>query len=266
MLCKHCGAENSNKSRFCANCAMPLDHSQAKLVCSNCGTENVNTAKFCSECAEQLGGKSQPKQQPKQQPRQQTKTNIKTSSDVKKPIYKRVWFWLLIVFVVIPFSFIFFIGMLVGIVDVASEGSIEEVTQIEKRVDKELESLVKELDEETQKVVEIEEEKPKEPKYVVTVDKLMEDLRSNALKASNTYKDEYIELTGVLSTIDSSGKYITLREINNEWAFITVTCNISSEHFDSVMEFEKGQKMTVFGTITSVGEVLGYSLKVDKIK
>ena len=101
---------------------------------------------------------------------------------------------------------------------------------------------------------------------VVISDQLIAELRENALRASNTYKGEYVEVTGRLSNIDSSGKYFSISEINNEYSFDSILCNIKEEHLDTVSDFTKDQKVTVVGTIKSVGEVLGYSLDVDYIK
>lgn len=262
MICKHCGTENGNKSRFCNSCAMPLEQGSNNVVCSNCGSENNITAKFCGNCAKSLNSNQPNTKQPTQSRQQTTKVQGRKQNEVinKKLLYKRVWFW-----------FMFLLCMLYGITDVAINKSLEtRVTQVEekiqKEVDKEIGSVIVELEKiEGEKEVIKEQDVIQEPKYVITVDKLMEDLNSNALKASNTYKGEYIELTGKLSTIDSSGCYFALGELNNDWAFITVLCRINEEHLGVVMELKEDQRVTVTGTITDVGGVLGYTLKVDKI-
>lgn len=101
---------------------------------------------------------------------------------------------------------------------------------------------------------------------VVTSDQLIADLRENALKASNTYKGAYVEVTGKLNNIDSSGDYFTISEINNKYSFDSIMCYVKEEHVQTVSNFKTDQKVTVVGTIKSVGEVLGYSLDVDYIK
>jgi len=110
------------------------------------------------------------------------------------------------------------------------------------------------------------EPEPKAPPMVVTVDNLISELDANALKASNTYDGQYVELTGELSNIDSSGGYFSLSPLNDEFSFNTVLCNISEEHLDTVENFTSNQQVTVTGTITSVGEVMGYTLEVETIK
>lgn len=100
----------------------------------------------------------------------------------------------------------------------------------------------------------------------VTVDELMSALEENALKASEKYNGMYVELTGELSSIDASGDYFSLLPANDDWAFTGVQCDIEEEHLDKVMEFKSEQSVTVIGTITDVGEVLGYWLDVESIK
>ena len=101
---------------------------------------------------------------------------------------------------------------------------------------------------------------------VLTTDDLFDALDKNALKASKTYKEQYVELTGKLTTIDSSGDYFSIGSLTEEFSFASILCNISKEHLDAVMEFEEGQEVTVTGTISDVGEVLGYTVKVESIK
>ncbi|KAF1084317.1 tRNA-anti-like protein [Sporotomaculum syntrophicum] len=107
---------------------------------------------------------------------------------------------------------------------------------------------------------------PQEPPMVVTVAKLVSDLDNNALNASNTYKGEYVEVTGTLVNIDSSGGYFTLEPYNDSFTFTNVQCFIEEEHLDAVAKFTDNQQVTVVGTITDVGEIMGYSLEVETIK
>ena len=107
---------------------------------------------------------------------------------------------------------------------------------------------------------------PKAAPMVVTADKLVEDLKGNALNASETYKGKYIELTGELSNIDSGGKYFSIAPMNDDFSFTSVKCDITKEHIDTVSKFTEKQKVTVTGTMTDVGEIMGYTLKVESIK
>lgn len=101
---------------------------------------------------------------------------------------------------------------------------------------------------------------------VVTVDDLVDALEENALKASETYKGAYLELTGTLTNIDSSGKYFSIGILADDFSLTTVLCNIDKEHLETVMNFKSKQKVTVIGTVKNVGEVLGYTFQVETIK
>lgn len=99
-----------------------------------------------------------------------------------------------------------------------------------------------------------------------SVNDMISDLNSNAMKASKKYKDQYIEITGKLSNIDSNGKYISLSS-DDEFSLYNVQCYIMDDaQTEKVMEMEMDQQVTLKGKCTDVGEVLGYSLDIDEIE
>lgn len=100
----------------------------------------------------------------------------------------------------------------------------------------------------------------------ISVAELNEALDTNPLNASNTFKNLKVRLTGKLSNIDSSGDYFNLIAANEDYAFRSVMCKIKESHLDKVMDFENNQMITVVGEITSVGEVLGYTVEVENIE
>lgn len=98
-----------------------------------------------------------------------------------------------------------------------------------------------------------------------TVTELSEDLDSNALKAADKYKGQYVELTGRLSVIDSNSKYISIVDSTDEWAITGVQCYIKNdEQKQVVMDMSIGDEIVVKGKITDVGEVLGYFLDMTE--
>lgn len=100
-----------------------------------------------------------------------------------------------------------------------------------------------------------------------TVDEMMGALKSNAMNASTTYKDQYVEITGTLSVIDASGKYISLVPSNDEYAILGVQCYMQDDAQKSkVAEMSIGDSVTLKGKVTDVGEVLGYGLDIDEIE
>ena len=109
-------------------------------------------------------------------------------------------------------------------------------------------------------------QQPKAAPMVVTADKLVEVLKGNALNASDTYKGKYVEVTGQLSTIDSGGKYFSIAPMDGSFSLTNIMCNITPEQKATVSKFTSKQKVTVTGTITDVGEIMGYTMKVESIK
>lgn len=165
------------------------------------------------------------------------KTCPKCGGKNKKPIYKRPWFIVLIALIVI------------GAISSAG-GNGDKKTDSGKTGESKAEETVKE-----------------EINYTAyNVSELMSDLDGNAMKASDKYKDQYVELTGKLNNIDSNGKYIDIVPSNDDFVIMGVQCYIKSDEQKTVvMDLTIGDTIVVKGKITDVGEVLGYSLNIDDI-
>lgn len=99
----------------------------------------------------------------------------------------------------------------------------------------------------------------------VTADQLLDALDENALKASHDYLDKRIRIEGRLSNIDASGEYFTLDRKKGRFSFADIHMSIEPEHRDAVMKFTADQIVVATGTITDVGEVLGYRVRVETI-
>lgn len=102
----------------------------------------------------------------------------------------------------------------------------------------------------------------------VSIRDMLDALESNALKAEDTYMDKYIQFTGYLDQIDSGGSYITVKAMDaGEWDFMDrIQCGIETEEQkNAVMEMNSGDKVTVKGKVTMVGDVLGYYVEMDSI-
>lgn len=102
------------------------------------------------------------------------------------------------------------------------------------------------------------------PAVKVTATQLISDLESNALSAKNTWNDKRVTITGTLSNIDASGDYFSLQG-TNDFSFTNIQIFIDDKFVDTVSGFTKGQKVTVTGDITDVGEILGYSVDAVSI-
>ncbi len=54
MICKNCGHENSDNSKFCSVCGAQLDPNNNVIKCSNCGQENDANNNVCINCGTPL--------------------------------------------------------------------------------------------------------------------------------------------------------------------------------------------------------------------
>lgn len=110
------------------------------------------------------------------------------------------------------------------------------------------------------------EEESKEIEYIsVTATQLSDELSNNAMKAQNDYKGKYIEVSGKLGNIDSSGKYIGI-DSDKDFDFTNIQCYIKSdEQKEKIMNMSKGDAITIKGYCKDVGELLGYSIDINEI-
>lgn len=165
----------------------------------------------------------------------------------KKPIYKRWWFIVLAVFLGISI-----IGSLGGGDDTETADTSGTNNTVSANVSENQQS-----------------QKTQEPEITYTVysvAELVNDLDTNALKASEKYKNQYVELTGRLDSIDSSGSYISIKPGVEKYEYTGVTCYIKTpEQKTVVMDMEIGDTVVVKGKITDVGEFLGYYLNIDEV-
>ena len=96
---------------------------------------------------------------------------------------------------------------------------------------------------------------------------MVRDLENNAAAAQKKYKGQYLKVSGKLGTIDSDMSYISIEA--EGFSLINVHCNLkegdkAQENY--VMNLSKGQWVTAYGKITDVGEVMGYTMAVDKFE
>lgn len=119
------------------------------------------------------------------------------------------------------------------------------------------------------------EQKPKDKEQkakeytAVEVTTMDEDLKNNAAAAQKKYKGKNLKVTGRVNVIDSDGSYISIVDTSNPYAILGVRCDINKKdkaQEDYVLNIKKDQIVTVCGTISDVGEVFGYSMKVDKFE
>ena len=105
-----------------------------------------------------------------------------------------------------------------------------------------------------------------EPAIVVSAQEMIEVLEANALNAKNTYEGKRVTVSGFVGNIDASGDYFALDPEPDALVFTGIQVQTSEEFRDQVSSFSKGQAVTVTGTVTDVGEVMGYSLEAETIE
>lgn len=100
----------------------------------------------------------------------------------------------------------------------------------------------------------------------VTVDELKKALDDNPMRAKETYKNAYIEVTGKLDNIDASEKYISLIGANDWVSFVGAQCYTKNDYQKAqVREMNNGDMITLRGKCTYVGEIMGFQIDIDSI-
>ncbi|WP_173663267.1 OB-fold protein [Selenomonas ruminis] len=102
----------------------------------------------------------------------------------------------------------------------------------------------------------------------VDINVLMNDLEINAASASKKYKGKYVRITnGRITNIDSDGDYFTLEPLTENLTLASVHCSIESKKIKKqLLSLRNGERIIVYGHITDVGDIIGYSLDTQKIE
>lgn len=99
---------------------------------------------------------------------------------------------------------------------------------------------------------------------------LIKEAKDNAASANQNYKKKDVKITGGrILNIDSDLKYITIEGTDPNYTMLHVRCDVKNDNKelkDSILKLKKGQSVTVYGTITDVGDLMGYYLKLDKVE
>ena len=187
-------------------------------ICKACGAQIASSAKICPNC----GAKN------------------------KKPIYKRVWFIILAIVVIL------------GIGGAALGGGGDKPTSDEPAVSNDVSAdATNETEAKTEKKVEYES---------ISADQLSTDLESNAAAAKDKYAGNYYAISGTLGNIDSDGSYFNI-DTSDEWDFTNIQCFIQDDsQLEKIKSMSKGDSLVVKGKVTDVGELLGYSIDIDSIE
>lgn len=99
----------------------------------------------------------------------------------------------------------------------------------------------------------------------VTVDQLNRELEENAMRAENSWNDKNVVMAGYLDNIDNDGMYFTILG-EDKWGAVTCRLNKNEEVRNIIMNQSTGDAIVVYGKISSIGEVIGYTVDVDKVE
>ncbi|MBQ4155868.1 MAG: hypothetical protein IJD90_03585 [Clostridia bacterium] len=156
---------------------------------------------------------------------------------IKKPILKRWWFWFIIVIVIFA-------------VAVAGGSSDDSQTNTSSENSTTISTTVK-----------------KQTYEKVDLRTMIDDLKENALKAEKTYQDKYVRINARITGFDSDGNYVSVEPVNAEqFDFTSVTCEINNdEQLNFLLEKSTGDTVVIKGQVTSVGELLGYTIVIDDV-
>ena len=102
------------------------------------------------------------------------------------------------------------------------------------------------------------------------VNVLIKEAKENAAAAKQNYGKKDVKIVGgVIGNIDSDVKYVQIDGTDPNYSLIHIRCDVNSKNKDlkdAILKLKKGQSVTVYGTVTDVGDIMGYSLKLDKIE
>ena len=104
------------------------------------------------------------------------------------------------------------------------------------------------------------------PAVVTTAQEMIDLLEDNALKAKDTYENKQVTVSGVVGSIDASGNYFALDPAPDSFILTGIQVDTDEKFRDQILTFTAGQKITITGKITNVGELIGYSLEAETIK
>lgn len=101
----------------------------------------------------------------------------------------------------------------------------------------------------------------------VDLQDMLDELNANALRAEEKYQGKYIEITGKIKLFDSDGMYVALTPYDAaEWSFEMALCYLTDPtHKTFLLEKNVGDMVTVRGKVFSIGEVIGYGVRIVEI-
>ncbi|MBR4151583.1 MAG: hypothetical protein IKT98_01330 [Selenomonadaceae bacterium] len=102
----------------------------------------------------------------------------------------------------------------------------------------------------------------------INIATLINDAKNNAARANKNYNGKYFKIVGgIVQTIESDGDYISVESPVSDLSFLQVQCfpetNLAKEQ---IFQLNMNQRVTIYGKITDVGEIMGYKVELLKIE
>lgn len=98
------------------------------------------------------------------------------------------------------------------------------------------------------------------------IDDLETERNANAAAAKSKYKGLCIEVVGRVGSIDSDLDFISILSPTDSWDIVGVHCSLVNDDVkEKVKTLKVDQTVIVRGTITDVGEILGYFMDAEDI-
>ncbi|MBQ3114797.1 MAG: zinc ribbon domain-containing protein [Clostridia bacterium] len=175
------------------------------MICKKCGNEVDKKAVVCTSCG----------------------------CKIKKPIYKKWWFWGVIVVIAIAIG--------------ASSGGNETTVSNNDNAQNQVEEITYE---------------------VVDLQTMFDELDSNAMKAEANYQKKNVEFECKIKSFDSDGSYISVEPVGaSEWNFVSAMCYIKNDtQKEFLIQKNVGDIITIKGQVKSIGEVVGYSIDIKEVQ
>lgn len=100
----------------------------------------------------------------------------------------------------------------------------------------------------------------------IGIDDLETERNENAAAAKSKYKGQCIEVVGRVGSIDSDLDFISILSPTDSWDIVGVHCSLVNDDVkEKVKTLKVDQTVIVRGTITDVGEILGYFMDAEDI-
>ena len=197
----------------------------AELKCNKCNAELKKGDKVCEACG----------------------------AKVKKPLVKRVWFWVLIGVV------------LIGVIAGTSSGGNSGATSSGNT------PAAEQSDAPKQEQRQSEAPKQEQIEYVpIAAGTIFADAEANALKAADNYEGKYFAVSGFLKNIDSDGWYFTIGTKKGDYStnmLWSLRCSFlgKDDVKAQLMEMATDQEITVYGKITDIGDFYTVTFSLDRV-